>query len=73
MQKEKVDIDGEKGAKISIVTKKIVTKMIQRLRLWSTNKLYIIFVFCFCFSYYYVSYYWFDQKAGITFTGYFYF
>ena len=26
IQKEKVDIDGEKGAQISIVTKKIVTQ-----------------------------------------------
>ena len=44
--------------------------MVQKLGLWSANKLYIIFVFCFLVIMI-TLYYWFDQKAGIKFTGYF--
>ena len=52
-QKTKVDINGERGAQISIEAKKIATdRMTLKLRLWSLNKLYTIFIFL--FSHYYV-------------------
>ena len=52
-QKTKVDINGERGAQISIEAKKIATdRMTPKLRLWSLNKLYTIFIFL--FSHYYV-------------------
>ena len=67
MQKENVDSDGEKGVQISVVAKKILTQG------WSEI---IIMKYkhniCFLISRYY-DMLWFDQKAGIRFTGYFYF
>ena len=72
MQEEKVDIEGEKSAQISVVAKKIVMQGWSKLWLWSTNKLYLILVSYFLVIMFILCY-WFDQKAGITFTGYFYF
>ena len=72
MQEEKVDIEGEKSAQISVVAKKIVMQGWSKLWLWSTNKLYLILVSYFLVIMFILCY-WFDQKAGMTFTGYFYF
>ena len=47
MQKEKVDIDGEKGAQISIVAKKILVQGWSEIIVMKYNKLCIIFAFHF--------------------------
>ena len=51
MQKEKVDIDDEKSAQISIVAKKTNTKITPNYDLWSPNKLHITIILLF-FRYY---------------------
>ena len=69
----KVDIDGEKGAQISIVGKKIVTQGWSEIMIMKYEQ--AIHDICFLFSHYYIyiMLYWFDKKDGILFTGYFYF
>lgn len=50
MQKEKVDIDDEKGAQISVVAKHFVTQMWSEIMIMNTNKLYITFLLITKFS-----------------------
>ena len=47
IQKQKVDIDGENSAQISIAAKNIVTHDDPKLWLWGPNKLYAILIFHF--------------------------
>ena len=61
-----MDIDGGKGAQIGIVAEKIVTQG------WSESliMMYKQAIHYICF-FMFILCYWLDQKAGITFTGYF--
>ena len=52
MQKEKVDIDGEKGAQISIVAKEIVTQGWSEIGIMKCKQ--VLLYICFWFSRYYV-------------------
>ena len=56
------NIKMERSAQIRVVAKKIVTRMVQNYN-YVFYFLLIMFILC----------YWFDQKTGIKFTGYFYF
>ena len=50
MQREKVDIDGEKGAQINVVAKKILAQGIQ-----TSYTLYLVFIFSFFCLYYVID------------------
>ena len=62
IQKEKVDVDCEKGAQISILANKIATKCWLNIAI-KESKLYITLIF------YYKFMLLFDQKTGIGFNG----
>ena len=63
MQKEKVNIDGEKNAQINIAPKRFQHKDDTRLWLWSPKKFYITYIFSFFIFttmtlLYYYAHYW---------------
>ena len=72
MQKEKVDIDSEKGAQISVVAKKIVTQGWSKVMIMKYKQ--AIHCICFFFSllclYYVID---LIKKLELTFAGYSYF
>ena len=66
LQKEKLDINGEKSAEISILVQKTVTKRWLKIRIHIS---YTLQLFCCFFIIMFILCYWNNQKTRIAFTG----
>ena len=70
VQKEKVNIDSDKGVQISMAVKKVETKGWSEVMVIVSRKAIITFIFYFLVIMF-LSCYWCYQKTEIAFTGYF--
>ena len=68
MQKEKVDIDVEKKAQISIVAKETVTQIWIQIMIMEYKQA-THYNYCYFFIVTFALCYWYDQETGIAFTG----
>ena len=71
IQKEKVDIDGEKGAPISAVAKKVAPQGWSKITIMKYKQ--AIHDICFLFSWHFVDMLLIWSKNWIMLTGFFYF